>query len=271
MSAIGPRRLEQIIGPIGPRHLARRAVIRSAAAGCVLCALSACGPGVRTRMNDSYQLVNEDDAVAADSATWDAVLRTVPLTEDRAAEDRVTAIASRLSLVTTGERQEWKIAVFEAHEAAAFSLAGGRIGITTGMLQVIKNDGQLAAVIGHEMGHVVHRHARGRAQIELMQEFAGRTARMVKGTIGPKRIGAYEDVYDGIRAAFTVLFHIPFVLEQEAEAEGHAILAMTRAGYDPREAERLRRALAERRMQILQKWLVCHPGLQRGPAAARQG
>src|SRR3954452_24372458 len=42
--------------------------------------------------------------------------------------------------------------------AGAFALPGGQVFLTSGLLSKLRNDEQLAAVLGHEIGHVVARH-----------------------------------------------------------------------------------------------------------------
>ncbi|MDP0919713.1 M48 family metalloprotease, partial [Klebsiella pneumoniae] len=59
--------------------------------------------------------------------------------------------------------RHWEYAVFDDSTPNAFVLPSGHMGVTTGLLAIAKNDDQLAAVIGHEVGHVIARHAAERA------------------------------------------------------------------------------------------------------------
>ena len=52
----------------------------------------------------------------------------------------------------------WETAVFTDKEPNAFALPGGKVGVNTGIFTVAKNQDQLAAVLGHEIGHVIARH-----------------------------------------------------------------------------------------------------------------
>ena len=61
---------------------------------------------------------------------------------------------------------DWQIRVFEAEQPNAFALPGGYMGVNTGMLNVATNQDQLASVVGHEIGHVLARHANQRASTE---------------------------------------------------------------------------------------------------------
>ena len=61
----------------------------------------------------------------------------------------------------------WEVVVFEDKSPNAFALPGNKIGIHTGMLTLVDNQEQLAAVIGHEVGHVLAKHSNERASQEM--------------------------------------------------------------------------------------------------------
>src|SRR5690606_10115310 len=52
----------------------------------------------------------------------------------------------------------WETAVFAQDEPNAFALPGGKVGINTGLFKVARDQNQLAAVIAHEIGHVIENH-----------------------------------------------------------------------------------------------------------------
>ena len=52
----------------------------------------------------------------------------------------------------------WEIQVFQDDSANAFALPGGKVGVNTGMLELAGSADQLAAVVGHELAHVMYRH-----------------------------------------------------------------------------------------------------------------
>src|SRR5688572_21750119 len=57
-----------------------------------------------------------------------------------------------------GWQANWETALFVDSSPNAFALPGGKVGINTGIFTVAKNQDQLAAVVAHEVGHVVSRH-----------------------------------------------------------------------------------------------------------------
>ncbi len=97
-----------------------------------------------------------------------------------------------------------------------FALPGGYVAITRGLLAVLTTESELAAVLGHSIGHVTARHNLQGIQRETLSKTASHgplafSAGRVSGSLINKR----------------------YSLEQEAEAERLAIDSMVKAGYDP--------------------------------------
>ncbi len=127
--------------------------------------------------------------------------------------------------------KEWEIVVFRDETANAFALPGGKIGVHTGILKVAKTDAQLAAVLGHEVGHVIARHGNER----VSQGVLAQTGMAVAGALAqdsPHRTAILAGL--GIGAQFGVL--LPFSRKHESEADLIGIDLMARAGFNPRES-----------------------------------
>ena len=58
--------------------------------------------------------------------------------------------------------QAWEVVVFDSDQLNAFALPGKKIGVYSGLLKAARNEHQLAAVIGHEIGHVIANHGNER-------------------------------------------------------------------------------------------------------------
>lgn len=61
----------------------------------------------------------------------------------------------------------WETALFVDDEPNAFALPGGKVGVNSGIFRVAKTQDQLAAVLGHEIGHVISRHHEERITRQL--------------------------------------------------------------------------------------------------------
>ena len=102
----------------------------------------------------------------------------------------------------------WETAVFVDDAPNAFALPGGKVGVNTGMFKVAKNQDQLAAVIGHEIGHVYARHSNERAS----RQTATSTGLAVLGALAGARYGqgASDMVTQGGGAAAQLGVRLPF-------------------------------------------------------------
>lgn len=129
---------------------------------------------------------------------------------------------------TTGV-DSWEVIVFKDNTPNAFALPGGKIGVFTGMFSVAKNKDQLAAVIGHEIGHVIARHGNERVS---QNQLASGSVKLLETLGKPTVAGAL-----GMGAKFGVL--LPFSRQHESEADLIGLEIMAKAGFDPRESVNL--------------------------------
>ncbi len=117
----------------------------------------------------------------------------------------------------------------DARTVNAFALPGGQVFITTGLLSRLETEGQLAGVLGHEVGHVLGRHsAQQMAKARLAQGLAG-AAGMAGGETA---LGAQSaEAVAGMVGKFLLL---SYGREDELEADRLGLRFMHAAGYDPR-------------------------------------
>lgn len=181
-----------------------------------------------------FLLVN--DAALAQSAqqAWAQTLATSKVSSDRAAQARVQRVGARLVAAAGLGDRPWEYVVFEDAQANAFVLPGGKVGVNTGLLAIVQNDDQLAAVIGHELAHSVANHAAERySQTAATQLALGIGQSALGGRVGAEtaqRISAFG----GAGAQLGVL--LPFSRRHELEADRLGVDFMGRAGYRPAEA-----------------------------------
>ena len=124
----------------------------------------------------------------------------------------------------------------------AFALPGGQVFITTALLARMRSEAQLAAVLGHEVGHVIARHG---AQ-HLAKQQLGSTLVTAVG------IGSYDPDrrYSGRTAAVLAqatnqLLNLRYGREDELESDRYGLSLLRDSGYDPRAIIELMRILEE--------------------------
>jgi predicted Zn-dependent protease len=151
--------------------------------------------------------------------------------EDVVVTAYVNQVALRIIPEKLTEEIRFEIKVLKHPAPNAFALPHGALYIHTGFLARMENEAQLAAVLGHEVSHIIHRHT--------LQTFRNvKQAAAFASTLGV--IGAPAGLYGmgvvvlGTVGALAAVSGYSQSLEEEADTEG--LRLMVNAGYDPGEA-----------------------------------
>ncbi|MBS7458954.1 M48 family metallopeptidase [Coralloluteibacterium stylophorae] len=129
----------------------------------------------------------------------------------------------------------WEAQVFADEEPNAFALPGGKVGVNTGMFAVARTQDQLAAVIGHEIGHVMAQHANERVSHTTLAQTGLTAVQAYAGSQGASPQGT-QALMAALGAGAQVGYLLPFSRVQESEADVIGQQMMARAGFDPRAA-----------------------------------
>lgn len=151
----------------------------------------------------------------------------VPRVLNPSVEAKLSMIASRL--IPYMQRDlDYEVRILEMEQPNAFSLPGGMTYITTGMLDFLKSEDEIAAVLCHEFVHADRAHgivqARRNSRLNLLT-LAGLIAATQVGEGG----AGIAAMAGGIQTAMMNTYSID--LEKEADAMGIDVLY--RAGYNP--------------------------------------
>ena len=155
------------------------------AAVAAVVAMSATACAYNETLGRNQFLIVDDAALTQQSdAAWAQALRTQPLSRDAAANARIRRVGERVVQAAGLTDRSWDYALFVSDSPNAFVLPSGKIGVTTGLLALVRNDDQLATVIGHEVGHVVARHAAERYSTTAVTSVAISGVQSVAGDYG---------------------------------------------------------------------------------------
>ena len=150
------------------------------------------------------------------------------------------------------DQQRWDYALFENAEANAWALPGGKVGVYTGIFKVATNQDQLAAVVAHEIGHVIARHHDER----ITRQLGAAGAVQLLGSLA----GDYSQIATQGGSLFAQAgFLLPNSRVQETEADVVGQDLMAKAGFDPRGAVGLWRNMAAAGGARSPQWLSTHP------------
>jgi predicted Zn-dependent protease len=172
-------------------------------------------------------LVSEDQMDEAGAQAYREVISKEGVSRNQALQQRVETVGSRIARVSGIPDARWEFTVIDDQTPNAFALPGGKVGVNVGLFKVVQNDGQLAAVLGHEIAHVTARHAAERISQQMIQQ--GGLQVLGAATQSPVAVQLAT-------AAAMVGITLPYSRTQEAEADEIGLMYMARAGYDPRQA-----------------------------------
>jgi len=167
----------------------------------------------------------------------------------------VTAIATQLPAPWNG--LHWDYALFQNDETNAWALPGGKIGVYTGIFKVAKDQDQLAAVIAHEIGHVVARHHDERI---TRQAYAQLGLGVAGAAVGSRYGEAVQQTTGQVGGALLQgAFLLPNSRAQESEADVVGQEMMAKAGFNPDGAVALWRNMGAADGSRPLQWLSTHP------------
>lgn len=197
-----------------------------------------------------------DEQLAAMSVpAFQQIQEQVPEAQDGEVVDYVRCVADAIT-TRMSDDTEWKVTVFEDEAVNAFALPGGQIGVNTGLLRAAQTQDQLAAVIGHEVAHVVARHGNER----VSQNFAAEQGLALAAVLSADRSPQTRQLLLaalGVGAQVGVL--LPFSRTQEREADVLGLDLVAEAGFDPRASVELWRNMARETGDQPPQFLSTHP------------
>jgi predicted Zn-dependent protease len=145
----------------------------------------------------------------------------------RIGEELLTALDKQLAEQgrTNPYRDDFRFTLLaDPQTVNAFALPGGQVFITAALFSDLETDGQLAGVLGHEMGHVIERHGNKRmAQHQLFQGLAG-----AAGVAGGDAQSAQ------MAQAVAQMVQMKYGRGDELESDKWGVRLTALAGYDPR-------------------------------------
>lgn len=238
---------------------ASRRQIMLAFGGTLLVGLAGAGCSENPATGRSQLLLVSDEMLARLSEeAWRDALATLPRTSDGAVQAKLSRIGTKIADVSGRANENWEFVVFDKPEVNAFVLPGGKVGFYSGLMDFAESEGEIAAVMGHEIGHVEARHAAERmSQQTLVQLGVELTTAALS-----EEYGRYADDIAGA-LGMGVMYGVvlPYSRTQELEADELGVRLMAKAAYDPKDALGFWRRMIETnkaRPQIME-WLSTHP------------
>jgi predicted Zn-dependent protease len=170
--------------------------------------------------------VKQEDEVNIGRNVMSGLLGAAPLVPNKALQDYVNRIGRWVALQTSRKDLPWTFGVIDSRNVNAFAAPGGYIVLTLGLYELLENEDQLAAVLGHEISHVIEKHHLDAIRDSMRQELLGSLA--VKATDRKHQENMEKLVNAGVQ-----IYARGLDKEYEFGSDRLGVVLAARAGYDP--------------------------------------
>jgi predicted Zn-dependent protease len=188
--------------------------------------------------------IPDEQLVQIADQAWEQMLSQASVIRDPGLQGQLAQVAEPLVAASGRPELQWEFVVFDQPELNAFVLPNGKVVAFRGMLEFVRDADELGAVIGHEVAHVLARHAAER----LSQQLAVQAGISIAQAVFSGENGENADVIAGaLGAGATLGVLLPYSRNHELEADRLGVDLMRKVGMDDAAAVRFwERMIAER-------------------------
>jgi len=180
------------------------------------------------------------------------VTNRYPLYQDKNLTRYVTLVGRTVGASSSNPALKYYFGILDTPQANAFSAPHGFVFITRGALMRMKDESELAGVLGHEIGHICKQHGLRAVQSAATKQGLTQLAGSVTN------IGQFANVVD---AGGDVVLNTGFSEPQEDEADHEGVKFMAAAGYDPHGYLHFLQRIAAEQGKAGDKPFGTHPGM----------
>ncbi|NQY27387.1 MAG: M48 family metalloprotease [Piscirickettsiaceae bacterium] len=174
-----------------------------------------------------FVMLSEDSEIAIGRTNHPKIIKQYGRYDDETLQDYVQKVGDKLAAVSHRNELIYRFTVLDSPVINAFALPGGYIYITRGLMAYLNSEAELAAVLGHEIGHVTARHG-------VRQQSAAQAAGLgylIGSILFPElRAAPSQQLYNILGGALLS----GYGREHELESDGLGAEYLARAGYDPK-------------------------------------
>lgn len=172
--------------------------------------------------------VDEEEEAAIGFEAAATLLGASPLLEHEATQRYVNRVGSWVAMQSDRPDMPWRFGVIDHPNINAFAAPGGYVFITRGLLFELRNEAELAGVLGHEVAHVVEKHHLDALQKQARLSIAGNVA-----AAALESKGRNASDYDWVASGAKTLYTRGLDRDDELAADRLGVVLAARAGYDP--------------------------------------
>ena len=167
-----------------------------------------------------FQSMSPQQESELGAQAYQQTLAKTKLSSDAAASEMVTRVGSRIAAVTGHPEYKWEYRLIQDDKQAnAFALPGGKVAVYTGILPITRDENGLAAVLGHEIGHVIARHGSERVSQQMLVNTGLTGLETTMAALSRGNPATVQAVASLLGAGATVGLLLPWSRAQESEAD----------------------------------------------------
>ena len=200
----------------------RRALLASIVLYTGSSLLTGCATNPVTGDSD-FVLMSEDQEISLGRKYNDEILKEMPAYHDPVLDELVQRVGKKLAGFSHRPGIDYSFTIIDSSTVNAFALPGGYIYITRGMLAYLNSEAEMAAVLGHEIGHVTARHSVRQQSTSAVTGLLGAVLAASTGIQGADTLS---------NMAGTAIVR-GYGREHELEADRLGAEYLARSGYDP--------------------------------------
>lgn len=197
----------------------RFSIARLVHTGVLLASLAACATNPVTG-NPNFVMMSEEQEIALGRENDPKIKAQFGVYDNAKLQAYVQKVGERVAANSHRPQLVYRFAVLDSPDVNAFALPGGYIYITRGILTYLNSEAELAAVLGHEVGHVTARHS--------VRQYSAATAGQVAAAI-LLRTPAAQNLFNVIGSALLS----GYGRDHELEADRLGAEYLARNGYNP--------------------------------------
>lgn len=185
------------------------------------------------------QFYSDSELNKMGAASYEEMRKEGKINKDEQTNAYVRCVSDALieHLPNKYSEMKWEVTVFDEPTVNAFALPGGYIGVYNGLLETAENQHQLAAVIGHEIGHVIAEHSNERISSNMLVGLGLQIGGVIANSqLDSKEAGLLMGAL-GIGAQVGVL--LPYSRTHESESDELGLEYMADAGFQLEQAPEL--------------------------------
>ena len=247
--------------------------------------LAACGTQVTNPVTGRSErsVMDEPTEIAEGQKAHQQVLQEYGAYPSPALQAYVNGVGQRLAAHSHRAQLKWTFTVLDSPEINAFALPGGYVYVTRGIMAYLDSEAELAAVMGHEIGHVTARHGAQRATRQQSAGLGVLAATVLGAVLESRGVGGATDLASQVSQSAAAGYIASYSRDQELQADQLGAEYLVRNQYNPQNMVDVIGVLKDQEQYAIDSaqaegraapsgnnWLASHPSNDRRLADIKQ-